>query len=141
MQRRNFIKNTCNLCMIGAAGLMAPQLAGCSSAKYSVYKTEVNNKNIEVPVSLFTESSLQIVRPTGWYRDIALQKENDGTYSALLLECTHQENALTITGNGFHCSLHGSDFDRSGRVRKGPAEVSLTRYKTSLQNDKLIIHV
>ncbi len=141
MQRRQFLKNGCNLCIMGAAGLLAVEIASCSSAKYSVYKTSVVNKNIEVPVSLFTSSSLQIIRPTGWYRDIAVQKKEDGSYTALLLECTHQENALTVTGNGFHCSLHGSDFDRNGKVRKGPAEVSLTNYQTTIQSDSLIIHV
>ena len=135
------MKDGCNLCLLGAAGLLAAELSSCSSAKYSVYKTTVTNKNIEVPASLFAASSLQIIRPSGWYRDIALQKKEDGSYTALLLECTHQENALTVTGNGFHCSLHGSDFDRNGKVRKGPAEVSLTNYQTTIQANSIIIHV
>ena len=138
MQRRHFLKHSCQLCLIGAA---FPALSSCTASKYSVYKTSVNNKTVEVPVSLFATSPLQIVRPNGWYRDIAVQKKEDGTYTALLLECTHQENALTVTGNGFHCPLHGSDFDRNGRVRKGPAEVPLTSYSVSIQQDNLIIHV
>ena len=141
MQRRTFLKDTCQVCLLGAAGFLLPQLAGCSSSKYSVYKTAINNKTIEVPLSLFAASPLQIIRPNGWFRDIAVQKKEDGTYTALLLECTHQENALSITGNGFHCNLHGSEFDRNGNVRKGPAEVSLTRYQTSLQPSALFIHV
>ncbi len=141
MQRRSFLKNTCNLCIIGATGLLVPQLTACTTSKYRVYKTAVTNKTIEVPASMFASSSLQIVRPTGWNRDIALQKQPDGSYTALLLECTHQENPLTITGNGFHCSLHGSDFDRNGKVRKGPAETALTRYETIIQSDTIFIHV
>ena len=94
-----------------------------------------------MPLALFAASPLQIVRPNGWYRDIAVQKKEDGTYTALLLECTHQENSLTVTGNGFHCALHGSDFDRTGKVRKGPAEIPLTSYSTSVQTNSIIIHV
>lgn len=141
MQRRHFLKQSCSLCLLGAAGFTIPILSSCGSAKYGVYKTAVTNKTIEIPLALFTASALQIVRPNGWYRDVAVQKKEDGTYSALLLECTHQENALTVTGNGFHCSLHGSDFDRSGKVRKGPAELPLTSYSVSIQSDTLIIHV
>ena len=141
MQRRQFLKQGCQLCLIGSAGIVLPSLTSCSTAKYSVYKTGIVDKAVEVPVALFAASPFQIVRPNGWYRDIAVQKKEDGNYTALLLECTHQENALTVTGNGFHCSLHGSDFDRNGKVRKGPAELPLTHYSTTIQSDKLIIHV
>lgn len=141
MQRRIFLKHSCQLCIIGAAGFALPVLSSCGAAKYSVYKTPVNDKTIAVPAALFAASPLQIVRPNGWYRDIAIQKKEDGTYTALLLECTHQENALTVTGNGFHCNLHGSEFDRNGKVRKGPAEVPLTNYSTTIQSDNIIIHV
>ena len=141
MQRRHFLKQSCQLCLIGAAGAALPAFSSCTTAKYSVYKASVNNKTIEVPAALFAASPMQIVRPNGWYRDIAVQKKEDGTYTALLLECTHQENALTVTGNGFHCSLHGSDFDRTGKVRKGPAELSLTNYSTSVQAENILIHV
>ncbi len=141
MQRRTFVKNGCQACLLSAAGMVLPQLMACSAAKYSVYKTQIKNKGIEVPLTLFDTASLQIVRPNGWYRDIAVQKKDDGSYTALLLACTHQENALTITGNGYHCNLHGSEYDRNGKVKKGPADVSLTRYQITLQPDALIIHV
>ncbi len=141
MERRTFLKDTCQVCLLGAAGFILPQIGSCSSAKYSVYKAAINNKTIEVPLTQFATSALQIVRPNGWYRDIAVQKKDDGTYSALLLECTHQENALTVTGNGYHCNLHGSEFDRNGNVRKGPAETPLTHYETTIQPTALIIHV
>ena len=32
MQRKEFIKSTCNFCLLGAAGFMLPQLIGCSDA-------------------------------------------------------------------------------------------------------------
>lgn len=142
MQRRSFLKNTCNICLLGAAGYSLPLvLNGCKTASYSVYKTPVNGKTVQVPLSLFTTTTTQFVRPNGWYRDIAVQKKEDGSYYALLLECTHQENALTPTSNGYHCSLHGSDFDKNGNVRKGPAEQSLTKYNTVIQENNLIIYI
>jgi len=123
-----------------AAGYLLSSLSGCTP-KYSVFKTDIVDKKISIPISLFYKSSFQLVRPAGWYYDIGVQKNNESTYSALLLRCTHQDNQLTLAGNGFHCNLHGSQFDKNGSVMKGPAERSLEQYKTYLDKDNLIIEI
>ena len=94
-----------------------------------------------MPLTMFDKSPLQFVRPKGWYYDIAVQKKEDNSYSALLMQCTHQENQLTPTGNGFTCSLHGSQFDKAGNVRKGSAEQHLEGYRTFVDNGNLIIEI
>ena len=127
--------------MLVAAGYFLPKLTGCSPAAYAVFKTEVTDKKITMPLSMFDQNSLQFVRPKGWYYDIAVQKKEDNSYSALLLMCTHQENQLTPKATGFECSLHGSQFDQEGRVMKGPAERSLKKYNTSVNQNTLIIHL
>src|SRR5215470_5659810 len=107
MKRREFLRSSCNACMLMTAGYFLPALASCSP-KYSVYKTAIVDKKVLVPLAMFEKSSLQLVRPTGWVYDIAVEKKEDNTYTALLLQCTHQENQLTPNGtNGFYCSLHG----------------------------------
>lgn len=142
MERRKFLQSSCNFCLLGAAGMLLPALTGCAGAKYAVYKSPVLNNTVEIPVALFTaQAPVQFVRPNGWYYDIAVEKKEDNTYQALLLQCTHQENQLSVTGNGYSCSLHGSQFDKNGKVRKGPAEQSLEKYTTTVNNDKLIIHL
>ncbi len=138
MERRNFIKITCKICLLGAAGASIAELSACGTA-YPVFKTTVLDKKITVPLSIFATNSLQIVRPQGWYYDIAVQK-TDSSYTALLLQCTHQENQLEVNGkNGYSCSLHGSVFNKNGKVMKGPAEKALKSYKTLVEEDKLII--
>ncbi|RFM29748.1 ubiquinol-cytochrome c reductase iron-sulfur subunit [Deminuibacter soli] len=142
MERRQFLQSSCNVCLLGAAGMLLPLLNSCAGAKYSVYKSPVLNNSVEIPLNLFTQQApVQFVRPNGWYYDIAVEKKEDNTYQALLLQCTHQENQLNVTGNGYSCSLHGSQFDKNGKVRKGPAEQPLERYATTINNDKLIIHI
>ncbi len=140
MQRRKFIKSTCNICLLGAAGLLATQLPGCSAAS-PVFKTDVADKKITVPLNLFTQSPLQIVRPKGMFYDIAVQKKEDNTYTALQLVCTHQQTQLNVTGNGYSCPLHGSLFDKDGIARKGPAERPLQHFKTSVSDSNLIIQI
>lgn len=141
MERREFVKSTCNTCLLIAAGYFLPKLSSCTPAKFATFKTEVINKQIIVPLSAFANANMQLVQPKGWYYNIAVQKKNDNSFSALLLQCTHQENQLTPTSDGFNCSLHGSDFDKNGNVRKGPAEQHLQEYKTSVIDNNLIIQI
>ncbi len=140
MERRNFIKTSCKICLLGAFGATAETLSGCGAA-YPVFKTAVLDKKISVPLSLFATNSTQFIRPKGWYYDIAVQKVELGL-TALLLMCTHQDNQLVINGNkGYSCSLHGSTFNTEGKVLKGPAERALKRYNTAVEGDQLIIFV
>jgi Rieske Fe-S protein len=140
MQRRKFIKSSCNFCLLATSGFLLTELAACSPG-YQVLKTEALNDEILVPVDRFNQSPLQFVRPKGWLYDIAVQRKQDNTYEALLLQCTHQNNQLTPNSHGYTCNLHGSQFDKDGKVTKGPAENSLKKYKTIVDNDKLIIHL
>jgi Rieske Fe-S protein len=137
MERKEFIKTSCTLCVVLGAGTLLASLASCASLP--IYKADVQDNKVAVPLSLFATQNLQIVRPRGSEFDVALHKEADGTYTALLLSCTHADNALTSTGNGYVCNLHGSTFDAAGKVTKGPAERSLKSFTTSVINDNVII--
>ncbi|MEP6845193.1 MAG: Rieske (2Fe-2S) protein [Panacibacter sp.] len=142
MKRKEFIESSCKACMLMAAGYFLPKLTGCSPGAYSVFKTEIVDKKISIPLTMFDTDAMQFVRPKGWYFDIAVQKNADNTYQALLLQCTHQENQLTLAGKrGYLCNFHGSLFDLNGIVKKGPAEKPLERYYTSIENNHLIIQV
>src|SRR5882757_252251 len=142
MERREFIKSSCNVCMLLTAGLILPMLPGCGPAAYQVIHTEVRNDGIEIPLSSFTQQyPLQLVRPNGWLYAIAVRKKEDNTYSALLLKCTHQDNQLTASANGFNCSLHGSAFNTEGAVTKGPAERPLKPYTVTTDQTNLTIHL
>ena len=137
MDRRNFIKNSCSLCIAISAGIAVGSLSSCTSA--SVFKTTISENKITVPVSAFATTSLQIISPKNYEYNIALRKEEDGSYTALLLRCTHADNQLVSTGNGFVCNLHGSKFDKEGGVTKGPAALPLKKFHTAVISDNIII--
>jgi len=141
MQRRAFIKSSCNICLLLTAGALLPTLSGCGPAAYKVINTEIHNDQVEIPLAGFTQSPLQLVRPKGWFYSIAVRRKEDNTYSALLLKCTHQDNQLTAATNGYTCSLHGSAFAADGRVTKGPAERPLKEYQVTTDATNLIIHL
>ena len=139
MERRKFLKSSCNVCLLAASGYFLSELSACSPT-YKVIKSDIVNDSVQMPLNTLTQSSFQFVRPKGWYYDIAVQKKDDH-YEALLLQCTHQNNQLVPTGNGFTCSLHGSQFNRDGIVTKGPAENPLKKFSTSVNQDLLTIHL
>lgn len=139
MDRRDFVKQSCVACLLAGAGMMAGSLSSCASLP--VYKTVVDANKINVPVSLFANGDFQVIRPKDFFYNIGLRKEADGSYTALLLRCTHADNQLTPTGNGYKCNLHGSAFDKEGHVTQGPAERPLKRYPTEIINNQIIIHL
>src|SRR5258708_9580523 len=141
MERRAFLKSSCNVCMLLTAGLILPMLPGCGPAAYQVIHTEIHDNLIEIPLTGFAQSPLQLVRPKGWLYAIAVRKKEDNTYSALLLKCTHQDNQLTASGSGFNFSLHASAFNTEGAVTKGPAARALKQYTITANQTTLTIHL
>ena len=139
MQRRDFLRSSCNACLLVATGLLMPALSGCGPS-FQVLSTEIKEDRITVPAESFAKGPLVLVRPKGWYYSIALRKKEDNTYTALLLKCTHQDNQLTASSDGFSCSLHGSAYNKEGHVTKGPAERALITYPVTIESDQLIIH-
>ena len=123
--------------MAAGAGFFLGALSSCASLP--VYETSLNDSKVVVPLSLFAKDNVQIVRPAGFDFDIGLKKEANGSYTALLLRCTHASNALTYTGNSYVCSLHGSAFDKEGNVTHGPAWAALKRLSTQITPDNIII--
>lgn len=121
------------------AGMVISSLSSC--AALPAYTTTVDSNQVTVPVSLFAQSDFCVIQPKNFSYNIALHREKDGTYIALLLRCTHADNQLISTGNGFKCELHGSAFDKDGRVTQGPAERSLKKYPTEIRSGKIIIHI
>jgi Rieske Fe-S protein len=137
MERRRFIKSACSLCILIGSGMLAGELTGCASQP--TYKTTTQNNTIIVPLSLFAASEIQIIQPEHFVYNIALRKHSNGSFSALVLRCTHADNPLTFAGNTYRCSLHGSTFDVEGDVIRGPAQLSLPVLRTELSGDTILI--
>ncbi|HEY9008328.1 QcrA and Rieske domain-containing protein [Ohtaekwangia sp.] len=136
--RREFLKDTCTTCL-GTAflGFTFSQLTSCSSLP--IYKTNLSQKMVRVPVANFAESNLVIVRDLQVPFDILLVKKSETEYNAVYMKCSHQENPVTATKTGLYCSSHGSTFDLDGNVTKEPALKPLKKFKTQLQENQILI--
>jgi Rieske Fe-S protein len=140
MERREFIRKGCLLCA-GAAGLglLATQLSSC--APLTVVRSSLGGQTATVALDSFKEQPLVIVRDNQAEFDILVVKRTEEQYNAMLMKCTHQAQPLTANKTGLFCPSHGSAFDLDGHVTKEPALKDLTKYKTSIENQQLIIHL
>lgn len=64
-----------------------------------------------------------------------------GGYFAMTSVCTHSacDRNWTFANSKFTCSCHGSEFDTSGNVLKGPATQALKSYATALSGTTLSV--
>ncbi len=141
MNRKDFIKGSCGVCMaLGSGFLMSAVLEACKTP-LGVIKTAAKDNVVAIPLTEFAASDYKLVRLRNYDYDLAVQKNKDGTYETLVLMCTHASNPLTKTGNGYYCTLHGSAFDREGYVTKGPAEKNMIKLNTTIKNDQILIQL
>lgn len=139
MNRKDFIKGSCGICVAMSSGLLVSALLDACKAPMSLVKTTAKDNIIIIPLADFDNGGFKMVRVSNFDYDIAVQKEADGSYEALVLRCTHAGQPLTQTGNTYYCTAHGSQFDHDGHVLKGPAEKSLERLFTRKENNNLLI--
>ncbi len=139
MDRRNFIKTSCSFCLVLNAELLFGTLSSCSS--FPVYEPSADGKSVNVPTSLFAEKDIQIISIKGMEYNVAIIKEKNNNYAALLLRCTHASTPLNFTGKKFLCPLHGSSFDEEGRVLNGPAVKPLKEFNTHVDKNNVKIFI
>jgi nitrite reductase/ring-hydroxylating ferredoxin subunit len=138
--RRDFLKTTCGICVaFGGIGIAATLLEGC--ATLPIVKASPQNNTITVPVSAFGKSQYVLIRSAKMEFDILLVKNTDGTFHGLKMQCTHQAQPLSVSGNGLHCATHGSGFDLNGNVTQAPATQPLTRYFAAINGDSIIVQL
>jgi Rieske Fe-S protein len=58
---------------------------------------------------------------------------------ALSLACTHLGCTLNATPKGFTCPCHGSVFNTSGKVLRGPADRPLPRLAVEERGDHIVV--
>ncbi len=92
-----------------------------------------------IPESEMAATDIKLVTIRNFDYDVFIKKENDNSYVALAMICTHAGHSLVKTGNKFYCSLHGSEFDIDGNVLKGPAEKNLVHLPVINNNGVLEI--
>jgi Rieske Fe-S protein len=141
MDRKEFIKGSCGICLALSSGfLMSALMSSCKTA-LGVIKTSSSNNLVNIPLTEFATANFKMVRVSNYDYDLAVQKLEDGNFRVLVMECTHAGQPLTKTGNTYYCTMHGTQYANDGKVIKGPAERDMKRLHATTDNNSLIIHL
>jgi len=136
VSRKSFLKNT-SLACLGLAGI-----AGLSScATVAVLDATVTDKKITVPLAQMMDKQVLKLRAKGLQYDVLLIKKTDGSFYSLLMKCTHNDASVLFDGTNFQCPLHGSTFNKTGKVTNGPATLPMLSLETILVNDIITIKI
>jgi Rieske Fe-S protein len=141
MNRKDFIKGSCGVCIALSSGFLVSALLESCKTPLGVIKTASKDNVITIPLAEFEQTNYKLVRVSNYNYDLAVQKNTDGSFETLVLMCTHAGQPLTKTGNNYYCTLHGSLFDHEGHVTKGPAEKDLLKLPTKIIKDYLSIQI
>lgn len=127
----------------GTAALALTLLPSCASLV--TRRVPLDNGRIRLSLRQHPElaeprGSLRLL-PDGWEDPVYLLVLDGGGFAAVSSVCTHRGCTVDLGGPGLACPCHGSQYDREGRVMRGPASRALARYPVHANADELIIDV
>lgn len=135
MDRREFVERS-----IGAV-IAAAVFGGCASLVTRTV-TPVDGALrlalIHYPELTAEAGSLKVV-PKGAADPIYVLALGNRRFAAVSPICTHLGCTVEIEESRLVCPCHGSNYDREGRVLRGPAEHPLARYPVELTADDVLI--
>jgi cytochrome b6-f complex iron-sulfur subunit len=134
--RRGFVRSS-------AAALAVALIPSCASLV--TRRVPVDNGRIRLSLRQHPElaeprGSLRLL-PDGWEDPVYVLVLDNGGFAAVSSICTHRGCTVDLGGPGLACPCHGSQYDREGRVMRGPANRALARYPVQANGDDLTIDV
>lgn len=140
MERRTFIRFGSMACLAGVA--VGTGLVGCAGARY--VEGTIEGEFLRVPLGALTGSDGQplkhiVVRNATLKWPVAVYREADGAYKALLMRCTHQGAQLKAGDGELTCAAHNSSFATDGTVTSGPAKQPLRTFPIRTEGEHLLI--
>jgi Rieske Fe-S protein len=145
--RRDFLGKACAACgAVFLSGAAAAVLESCGTSKEAAGAASkpagyvVNNGVLTIPLDDLGDAA-KVISAKGAPKDLYIAKNPDGTYKVLLLKCPHMGGSVFQENQMFKCGLHGSTFDLSGKVTKGPAKDNLPVYKAQVNGTNLVVQI
>lgn len=143
MNRRTFLKDSCLACLgMATASIL---LSSCNTIKH--ISGSITDNGIKFPLRDFIVDMKKntkyhayvIIRNDALQYPICVYRLDEGTYSALYMQCSHQGAELQVSGDRLTCPAHGSEFDNKGIAKQEPAEQALRNFPTNIIGEDLFI--
>ncbi|HEU4436038.1 MAG TPA: Rieske (2Fe-2S) protein [candidate division Zixibacteria bacterium] len=142
MTRKEFLQGTLSAAAVVAILPVSVFLEGCAvhsqTLRVSAKENRVRLALIDLP-KLTEPGGFVKVYPFGFAHPIVLFQNTSGDFFAVSTTCTHAGCEVRKTKSKFECPCHGSQYDLSGKVIRGPAPAALTRFPVRKEGDFLEI--
>jgi cytochrome b6-f complex iron-sulfur subunit len=139
MDRKDFIKKTG---LVGAGICTLGPMAILSSCTKIVYVDASRKEDVlTINASDFGTNDFLVLKNNSLDAPIFLKKEENGTYIALSMLCTHRGCVVAPSGAVLTCPCHGAEFDQSGKVLSPPASRPLDSYEVRVDNGQININL
>ncbi|HXF49518.1 MAG TPA: Rieske (2Fe-2S) protein [Verrucomicrobiae bacterium] len=131
MTRKEFLQSAATALAAASIFPMSALLAGCAvnsqTLRVSTKENRVRLTLSELP-KLSEPGGYIKLYPLGFAHPIVLFQDGTGELFAVSTTCTHAGCEVRKTKSKFECPCHGSQYDLSGKVIRGPAPAALTRF-------------
>ena len=147
MNRRTFLER---VCQAGAGIVIGGAVLDMSTIRSITAHSRMGiNEVREVPINL--TDTPELAKVGGYFhlsvedleREILVVHTSASKYIAVDIKCTHRgcDIGYDTKEKKFVCPCHGSEYDLTGLVTKGPASNPLNYYKAELKGDEVIVTV
>lgn len=103
--------------------------------KYLTPKVKKDNY-ISVPLSSLPYKGAYLIKD----KQTGIIKDDNGI-KVFSISCTHLGCVLNVENDKFICPCHGSIFDLSGNVLKGPALKPLKQLEYKIEKENIIVYI
>ena len=134
--RREFMKNTALATGCLCTGTLAI-VPACKMVAYVPH--QVQSGKIIVRKADFGQGRHVVVEVEKLPAPIYVSHLKDGSYSAVLMKCTHRGCEVMPLGDILHCPCHGSEYTHTGKVIQSPAIEDLRPFAVTSEGDYLYI--
>lgn len=142
MTRKEFLQNAATVLAAASIFPVSALLEGCAvnsqTLRVSAKENRVRLALAELP-KLAEPGGFVKVYPFGFAHPIVVFEHPSGEVFAISTTCTHAGCEVRKTKSKFECPCHGSQYDLTGQVLRGPAPAALTRFPVKKKGDFLEI--
>ena len=142
MTRKEFLKTAASALAVTSVFPVSILLEGCAAHAQTLRVMAKQNRIrlslAELP-QLGQAGGYVKVYPFGFAHPIVVFEHPSGETFAISTTCTHAGCEVRKTKSKFECPCHGSRYDLTGQVIRGPAPANLTRFPVKKEGDFLEI--
>ena len=123
---------------IAGMSVLSAVMSGCGGLRYA--RSSVVGSQVIIERKELKSGTVLVDGPDGEL-PVHVRQVAPDRVRALSTRCMHRGCQVDAVGDGFVCPCHGSQYAADGAVLAGPTELPLVEYRTTVEGERVIIHL